>query len=49
MNTHGYLNTRGYPHSEYSRGCGEGTSIIFIQRSGNEYQTIRTHGLSFVA
>jgi len=26
MNTHGYLNTRGYPHSGYPRGYGQGRS-----------------------
>jgi len=44
MNTHGYLNTHGYPHSGYPRGYGAGTSIIFIQRGGDGYHTIRTHG-----
>ena len=39
MNTHGYPNTRGYP-----RGYGVDTSIIFIQRDGDGYHTIRTHG-----
>ena len=42
--THGYLNTHGYPWSGYPRGYGEGTYIIFIQRSGDMYHTICTHG-----
>jgi len=37
MNTHGYLNTRGYPHSGYPRGYGAGTGIIFIQRGRVSY------------
>jgi len=41
---HGYCNTRGYPHSGYPRGYGVDTDIIFIQRDGDEYRTIRTHG-----
>jgi len=44
MNTHGYLNTRGYRHSGYPRGYGAGTDIRFIQRGGDEYHTICTHG-----
>jgi len=44
MGTHGYLNTRGYPHSGYPRGYGAGTGIIFIKRGGNGYHTIRTYG-----
>jgi len=44
MGTHGYLNTHGYPHSGYPRGYGVGTCIIFIQRGGDEYHTIRTYG-----
>ena len=44
MNTHGYLNTNGYPHSGYPRGYGAGTGIIFIKRGGHGYHAIRTHG-----
>ena len=44
MGTHGYLNTHGYPHSGYPQGYRAGTSIIFIQRDGAGYHTIRTHG-----
>jgi len=44
MGTHGYLNTRGYPHSGYPRGYGAGTGIIFIKRDGEGYHTICTHG-----
>jgi len=40
MNTHGYLNIRGYLYSGYAQGYEADTSIIFIQRSGNEYHTI---------
>jgi len=34
---------RGYPYSEYPRGYGADMGIIFIQRDGDEYHTIRTH------
>ena len=44
MGTHGYLNTHGYPYSEYPRGYGAGTGIIFIQRGGDMYHIICTHG-----
>ena len=44
MGTHGYLNTHRYSYSWYPRGYGTGTSIIFIQRGGDEYHIIRTHG-----
>jgi len=39
MNTHGYLNNRGYP-----RGYGADTGIIFIKRDRDGYHTICTHG-----
>ena len=38
MNTHGYLNTRGYPHSGYPRRYRTDTGIIFIQRGGDRYR-----------
>ena len=44
MGTHGYLNTHGYRYSEYPRGYGAGTGIILIQRGGDGYHIIRTHG-----
>ena len=44
MNTHGYLNTYGYPHSGYSREYGTDTSIIYIQQDGDGYHTIFTYG-----
>jgi len=44
MGTHEYLNTHRYPHSGYPRGYGADTYIIFIQRGGDGYHTIRTHG-----
>jgi len=43
MGTHEYLNTHGYPHSGYPREYGADTGIIFIQRGGDGYHTIRTH------
>lgn len=43
MNTHGYLNIHGYPHSGYPRGY-RATSIIFIQPDMDGYHTIRIHG-----
>jgi len=44
MGTHGYFNSHRYPHSGYPRGYGAGTEMIFIQRGGHGYPTIRTHG-----
>ena len=49
MGTHVYLNTRKYPHSGYPRGYVAGTSIIFIQRGGDEYHIIRTNGYSLTS
>jgi len=49
MNTHGFFNTHGYPHSGYPRGYEAGTGIIFIQRGGLGYHTIRTHGYPFTS
>ena len=37
MNTHGYINTRGYSHNGYPRGYGADTGIIFIQRGRVSY------------
>jgi len=44
MNTYGYLNACGYPHNGYLQGYRADTGIIFIQRKGDGYHTICTHG-----
>jgi hypothetical protein len=49
MGTHGYLNTHGYPYSGYPRAYEAGTGIICIQRGGDMYHIIRTHGYSLTS
>ena len=45
-NTHEYFNTHGYSHNGCGYPCGYGAdmSIIFIQRGGHGYRTIRVNG-----
>jgi len=49
MGIHEYLNIHGYSHSGYPQGYEASTSIKFIQRSEDGYNTIRTHGYSLTS